>query len=227
MRSRAFTLLELLVVIAILIILIAVSVPTVRALTKGNHQTQAVNLLTSLLAHARATAVVTHRPTGVVVYEYPISNFTASTSYLQLVTQLSTEGRLRYFGRVPGSGPQRLPQGIQVATLDDNGRFKKSNDLPTGKSRIVLFDSSGQMVMVNGIGTHFSLLGEQEALAWNLNATNDNNLSIGVSSPGLVVYDADEYIQSQSSSHPVAPDVWLRNHATILIVNPYTGSILR
>jgi prepilin-type N-terminal cleavage/methylation domain-containing protein len=226
MRSRAFTLLELLVVIAVLAILIAASVPVVRALTKGNHQAQAVNLLTTMLAHARATAVMTHRPTGLLVYEYPNPNFTASTSYAQLVTQRETNGSLRLFAHLPGATPQRLPAGIQVAMLGDAG-FYKGTDVQSTSSRIIVFDSSGQMVLVNGIGLHFSEMGDLVTDAWNLRASDDNNLYLGVSSPGFVVYDGDAYIEALSSPVAVDPNKWLQQHATIVIVNPYTGNVMR
>jgi type II secretory pathway pseudopilin PulG len=227
-RFAAFTLVELLVVISIIIILLAVSIPTIRALTKSNSQKQAVNLLTTLLANARATAISTHKYSGIVVYEYPAptpGNGTESTSYVQLITQSSVSGRLRYFTRVPRTAPQRLPSGIQVATLDDTG-FKKASDNTTTKCRAIIFDSTGQMLLVNGLGLDPSLTADQVAVAWNLNATSTSTVSQGVSSPGFVVYDAILYMAAHNA--PGANDnLWLRQNADVVILNPYTGNVIR
>ena len=54
---RAFTLIELMVVIAIIVILVAISIPAITAMTKGNDVAQAQNMLSSLIANTRATAI--------------------------------------------------------------------------------------------------------------------------------------------------------------------------
>src|SRR5665647_3820610 len=70
-RAAGFTIIELVVVIAIMIILMAVTMPAIKSLTRNNNQKQAVNLLTSLIANAHAMALQTHMPAGLIVYEDP------------------------------------------------------------------------------------------------------------------------------------------------------------
>ena len=227
---RAFTLIELLVVISIIVILLAVSIPTIRSLTKSNREKQAVNLLTTLLANARSTAIATHKYSGIVVYEYPAATSTGSTdatSYVQLITQstINGTGKIRYFTRVPRTTPQRLPQGIQVAMLDDSvsGFKNQASASSGGKCRVILFDSTGQMALLNALATDTSLT-DPVSTAWNINGTA--GVSQGTSSPGLVVYDASLFLASHNTN-PSNDSLWLRQNADVLIVNPYTGNIIR
>ena len=226
MRSRAMTLIELMVVISILVVLAAVAVPTIRSLTQGQPQKQAVNMLTSLLAHARSVALVTHRPTGLVIYEFPASNYTASTTYVQLIAQYSIDGRIRNFGRVAGSGPRQLPAGVQVATLQGSNNFRKSTDQRDSKSRVILFDSGGQMVLWNGLAPDPVLVPNEVVAAWNLEATPTAPWD-AVSSPGILVYDAALYLESRTASPTLDASTWLRQHADVFILNPYTGEVIR
>src|ERR1035437_4752104 len=131
-RTRAFTLIELLVVIAIIIILVFITVPAVKAMTKSNNQKQAVNLITSMLATARAVAIERHAAAGVVLYEESNMYIAASAvsrasgqTYAQLIyaissTSSSVSGTFQVdFKPLPQTIPQALPKGIVVACLDD------------------------------------------------------------------------------------------------------------
>jgi prepilin-type N-terminal cleavage/methylation domain-containing protein len=251
MKRRAFTLIEVLVVISIVVIMLAVAVPTIRALTKGNSQKQAVNLMTTMLANARATAISTHKPTGIVIYEYPavankVSN--EATSFIQPVTQSKYDGanKVRYFTRVQGSGPQRLPSGIQVATLDAgvNAFRTQSANAETAAGgnfgascRVILFDSNGQMLLANGIGTDPSLATDAVAQAWNLHGdqkSSGGNIqqTRGSSSPGFLIYDAvlfnaEHTAAIAAGNEATADPIWLRQNSDVLVVNAYTGNVIR
>jgi prepilin-type N-terminal cleavage/methylation domain-containing protein len=238
-RPAAFTLIEVLVVISIVVILLAVSVPTIRALTKGNSQKQAVNLMTTMLANARATAISTRKASGIVIYEYPaVSNGKSNeaTSYIQPITQSKYDGanKLRYFVRVPGSGAQRLPSGIQVATLDmgvnafrTQAADTTTNNLQKGANcRAILFDNNGQLLLANGIATDSSLSTDLVAAAWNLNA--DSAVTKGSSSPGFLVYDAVLFNASHTANPSAASDAtWLQQNSDVIVVNAYTGNVIR
>jgi prepilin-type N-terminal cleavage/methylation domain-containing protein len=229
---HAFTLIEILVVMSIIIILIAVSIPTIKALTKGNNEKQAVNLITAMLANARATAISTHKTSGVVVYEYPSANsapsgFTDTTSYIQLITQsgIDVNSKFRTFIRVPRTDPQRLPKGIQVATLDTGtNQFRtEASTASGGRCRVILFDSTGQMVLYNSLATDSSLSTDAIAQAWNIDGSG---ITKTASSPGFVIYDANLFNASHQANS-ANDNTWLRQNADILVVNPYTGTIIR
>jgi type II secretory pathway pseudopilin PulG len=236
-RSAAFTLVELLVVISIIIILLAVSIPTIRALTKSNSQKQAVNLLTSLLANARATAISTHKVSGIVVYEYPaVSNGQSNeaTSYVQLITQSAYNGssKVRFFTRVPRTTPQRLPSGIQAATIDVGVNSFRTQAVDTSNSdqyggtcRVILFDSTGQLLMTNSIAADTTLKNDDPTVAaWNMNG--DQSATRGSSSPGFLVYDAVLFNQSHHTP-PVNDATWLQQNSDVIILNAYTGNVIR
>ncbi|HVX86524.1 MAG TPA: prepilin-type N-terminal cleavage/methylation domain-containing protein [Phycisphaerae bacterium] len=233
LRGRAFTLIEVLVVISIIVILLAVSIPTIKALTKGNGEKQAVNLITTLLANARATAISTHKASGVVFYEYPApatGNASGTNSYAQLITQsgIDAANKVRYFVRVPGTGPQQLPPNIEVATLDyGSNLFKRQGQLSSdvgGTCRVILFDSNGQMVQYNALATDPALSGDQVAQAWNIAGASSS--AGGTSSPGFLVYDALAFKTSHDASSS-NDNTWLQQNADVLVVNPYTGTVIR
>jgi prepilin-type N-terminal cleavage/methylation domain-containing protein len=246
-RSAAFTLIEVLVVISIVVILLAVSVPTIRALTKGNSQKQAVNLMTTMLANARATAISTRKTSGIVVYEYPLTNSvtspTQATSFIQPITQTAYNGatKVRFFNRVPGTGPQRLPSGIQVATLDMGAnafRTQAANtDTSTGgvlgaNCRVILFDSNGQLLMANGLAIEATNT-DPVAFAWNLRCDPEQSttqvkqsVTRGSSSPGFLVYDAGLFV-AQHNATASTDATWLQQNSDVIVVNAYTGNVIR
>jgi prepilin-type N-terminal cleavage/methylation domain-containing protein len=242
-RSAAFTLIEVLVVISIVVILLAVSVPTIRALTKGNSQKQAVNLMTTMLANARATAISTRKVSGIVVYEYPattsVTNPSQATSFIQPITQTAYNGstKVRFFNRVPGTGPQRLTSGIQVATLDVgiNAFRTQATDTGTflgGNCRVILFDNNGQLLLANGLAIEATNT-DPVAFAWNLRGDPDQSttqvkqsVTRGASSPGFLVYDAGLFVAQHSTSGSTDA-AWLRQNSDVIVVNAYTGNVIR
>src|SRR5436305_1730209 len=66
---RAFSLIELLTVMAIIAILAALTLPAIKSLAKSNDQSQATNLVRSLIGSARSIAIAQHRMAGVVFFE--------------------------------------------------------------------------------------------------------------------------------------------------------------
>ena len=57
------------VVIAIIVVLVAVSIPAINAMTKGNDVAQSQNMLSALIANARAIAISQGRMAALVLYE--------------------------------------------------------------------------------------------------------------------------------------------------------------
>jgi prepilin-type N-terminal cleavage/methylation domain-containing protein len=146
----AFTLIELMVVVGIILILVAIAVPAVRALTKSNSQKQAVNLLTSMVARARALAIQSHEMAGVYIFESDssttangvIASKSGGQSYAQIVVgaqdtgiasgQSFLQGAVSLVTDVGGDvngvpvppgttgNAQPLPKDVIVAALDDD-----------------------------------------------------------------------------------------------------------
>jgi len=242
---KAFTLIELLVVIAIIVVLVAVSIPALKILGKSNGQKQAVNLLTSLIANAHSNALQTHSLSGIVIYDDPTSK---NQSAVQLIVASNTSyttagGLVTYFTRIPHTIAQMLPSAIKVATLDDSSNttavaFKDQNTyLATAGSqpscRVILFDENGQMVLRNRLAIDSSLSTDLSAQAWDMKG--DVQPAYGVSSPGLLVYDGNDLqaglqsgvITAPSVDSNVSLNVWIRSHSDIVIINAYTGNVIR
>jgi prepilin-type N-terminal cleavage/methylation domain-containing protein len=226
----AFTLIELMVVVAIIVILTAITLPAVKALTQGNSQKQAVNLVSALLANARAVAITSHKPAGIVIYEDP---GTKSQSSVQVVicssiVQASNTATTFSFVRAPSQGPQTLPYGVRAGTLSNSSTSVfNTGDASTQHPRVVLFDENGQLLLQNNLLTDASLASDASASAWNLQTSKTPN-----SSPAVIIYDENALqaaVQSGQLANTTSTTLvpWFEQNADILVVNPYTGNIIR
>jgi hypothetical protein len=103
-----------------------------------------------------------------------------------------------------------------------------------GQSRVVLFNSKGQMIWRNGIarpdlgsgaaGTYPRAYGD-----WKL-TTKRGDPADGVSSPALVVFskaDYGEYVKGIGTPTEQQKSTWIQQNADVLVVNSYTGNIVR
>lgn len=233
--ALAFTLVELLTVIGIIVILASIMVPVVNTLTKGNSQKQAVNVISTYLSAARAIAMSEGRHVGVVFYED--SSDTNQTA-MQLVgeTSYSASTYVMSFDALKDKFPQFLPRGVKVGTLDDSATstFRSDMDVsgtPNTSSRIILFDGNGQLTLTNGLAyaTSSTTTTLAQRQSWQLNATS-GNLANGVSSPGVVIYDANElkaYDDSQETHDSATRAAWIKAHADVLVINANTGMVIR
>lgn len=227
MIRKAFTIIELIVVMGIMLILLAIVLPAIKSLTRNNNQKQATNMLVALIDNAHALAVQSHTPAGIVIYEDPSQT---GQSSVQLIVQ-SSQSELRYFVRAPRTGSQSFPVGIKLAMLDDSviGMRTESSTSDT-KCRVILFNGEGQMILVDSLA-HDPTVMDAAAIAWNLNATTGAaNHSKGVSGPGLVVYNGND--MQAATNNGVITDAttranWLKANSDVLIVNAYTGGIIR
>jgi len=242
--SFAFSLLELLTVIAIIGALSTLASPALRALTRDNSRIQAANQVRAALSQARAIALAQHRQAGVVFfdespkYAFPVHG---TQTALQLFvedynqSQYSPDPRNTVF--IPFS-PARdyLPAGILAATLnDDVARGVTTGDEAStslGRTRAVLFDAQGRMITRHGLarpdlsgtsGNYPYALGD-----W-LFTTKKGDPSIGISSPGIFLYDAQDYLtQNIPASHAgdAQRNAWIKNNASAILVNANTGALL-
>lgn len=128
-RVRAFTLLELLVVGGIIILLIALTLPAVGRLVESSNYASAINAVVATLGQARAQAIRTGRPAGVVflfdaeldqysllVVEYEERALSASLSDLA-PTCGNVNTAAVAFRAVPGQVPVELPPRTGVFGL--------------------------------------------------------------------------------------------------------------
>jgi prepilin-type N-terminal cleavage/methylation domain-containing protein len=234
----AFTLIELMVVVAIIVILTAITLPAVKALTQGNSQKQAVNLVSALLANARAVAITSHKAAGVVFYEDQSAK-SQTAAQVVVASYLGIDGSSHTiidFVRAPGQGYQLLPYGVKVGTLSSSTTVFNTGD-NTGDSsipcRIVLFDENGQLLLTNRLFADSKLLASDSTVAaWNFVAYTLTTAGSN-SSPAVVIYDGNALQAAAQSGKitnpPTAASVWpwMEQNADILVVNSYTGNIIR
>jgi prepilin-type N-terminal cleavage/methylation domain-containing protein len=137
-----------------------------------------------------------------------------------------------------------LPAGMRVAALnDDPARQAMTGDDKTatlsrpegtrGVTRAVLFDGQGQVIARHGLarpdqgtgaaGTYPRAYGD-----WNF-ATKTGDSHMGVSSPGVFLYDAVGYAAegfAGGRAGDEARNAWLKGHANVVVVNANTGALL-
>ena len=254
---RGFSLVELLVVLFIIIIVMAIGAPAMKSMLRGNAQSQAVNLIRAQLSAARAIAISQHRQAGVVFFEEnsvasssgkkdfaPAAN-TGQTAMQLIVEDTNLTGSTAngtifvYYSRER----QYLPTGIRVAALnDDPGKQVMTGDNTAGTSRVVVFDANGQMILRNGI--HHPNPGSRPAPGsdpypyaygdWLPNCVNVGDPdNCGVSSPAVLVFsmnDFKDYVNNNTHTGAqldIDKANWVQQHSDVLIVNAYTGNLIR
>lgn len=124
---RAFTLVELLVVIIIIVIGASLLVPSAARILESNNYASAVNLVSTTLANARANAIRTGLPTG-VVFLFDTQTQVCSMQVVELrskqggaltqfVAQDPRHAYAQAFRPAIGSAPVELPAGVAVLGL--------------------------------------------------------------------------------------------------------------
>jgi len=215
--GRAFSLIELIVVIGIMVIVLALAVPAFNKLLQGNNIKQSTNMLSAYVASARAAAQQQRRTVAVVLYEEGAGGYNGQTA---VALAYDSTGAL-VFTPLPGRTPEYLPQGIKVATL--SSATTMSEETTTGVCRAILFNASGQVTLQNGLT---AVPAASAATApWNFAGT-----AACASSPGVLIYDSTDYlnwIKSQSTPSAAAKATWLQAHGDLLIINSYTGGLIR
>ncbi len=257
-RHTAFSLIELLVVVAIMGILLVVAIPAIKALTQNNNQKQARNMASVYIAAARSAALQQRRLVGCVFYEDPTNKNQVA---VRLVRETGVNADLTYFGAIPGSQAEFMPRAIRIGVLDDNTTWNvRTEQQATAeqRTRLILFDANGQLVLRNGLGVNTYDAGTTyntgEAVAsggstyvcvrpvtvgqspvannssywrredWYIRATS-SALNDGVSTPGIVIWDDNDFRAANLGSDAARGD-WVLKNADILIVNAYTGNLL-
>ncbi len=139
----------------------------------------------------------------------------------------------------PNNNVEYLPMGIKVSTLVSTASGpaldKESTSINGASStaataRVILFDGNGQMIMRTKLDSSSVFASNS---AWKLDASVN-----ATSSPALLVYSGPEFndylnsgrTHNNDGSTPLdATDLenWLRGHADLLVINTFTGNVLR
>lgn len=259
-EDRGFTLLELLIAIAIVVVVLAVAMPSVRALLRGSNVKQATNMINAYVASARATAMAAKRRTAVIFYEES-GNYTTSWDKNQTVVQIaiedanqdqyaarlapsgSTEPAGNFVVLIPYSQREYLPNGVRVAGLCGNGKMSTADALDAAtRARAIVFNADGQMEIRKGLACNFMPNGSPTPARdsplltvgdWGLIAVPATVSSpppaastTVVSTIGVIAYDSYLY---GAQSFPTDTDRanWLQKNADVVVVNAYTGNVIR
>jgi prepilin-type N-terminal cleavage/methylation domain-containing protein len=243
--KRAFTLIELLVVIAVMIILMAAMLPAIKSMTRNNNQKQAVNQITIMLAQARSVAISQRRQTGVVFFEETAANaspYTPSQTAAQIFIEDPDQTTTKYpTPRDPDNtffiqyaAKTYLPVGVMVATLNDaTAKQITTGGSASGSCRAIMFDSNGQLVLRNGLA-RANLAGAPGVAPrvygdWNFNSKG-TSASSAASSPGLVIFGKKDYEAqgfTSTAASQTAAATWVQQHSDVIVVNAYTGQVIR
>lgn len=213
-----FSLMEMLVVIGIIVVIISVSMPAFKSIAKGNAQQQGVNIVTSAMATARAQALKLRVPVAAIFYED-----TSSKNQTAVMLAQQTSSTPPTFDQIlPEWGnPTFLPRGIKVATLNDDVSGVQVEGDAARYCRVVLFDSNGQLIVRNNLHAANATL----AALWGISGATAAD---DTSSPGLIIYDNAAFQGAGGATMTVpTPEQWLRTNGKLLIVNAFTGNVIR
>lgn len=146
---RAFTLVETLVVVSIIVLILAMTGPTLLRTMQANKLTSAGDSLLGFITEAQQLSATLNTPVEVRFYKYELApaQFEAFHSYqmFKVTTPTAGTGSSVAFKELfaPLASPVRLPEGIIIPTdnelcplLDGEGFPDQSDDNPTGNSGV-------------------------------------------------------------------------------------------
>jgi Tfp pilus assembly protein FimT len=243
-RRHAFTLIELMVVIGIMIIILAVSIPGLKAMTKGNDVGQATSMVSSLIANSRSIAISQGRIAGVAFYEGnggKAGQTQAAFVVEDLATTAADTNGTVHLMPLSGGTIQQLPRGAKIVGLDTadtsaaNVGTLNIGTAANVPARVVLFDEGGQLLVranllldLSGSTTIQSTKETLSSWASDWNWASGWSNTANPSTPAIVIYSDGEF---QSAGMPgqdaSTQNLWLLQHAKVLVVNAYTGTVIQ
>ncbi|HEY4330477.1 MAG TPA: prepilin-type N-terminal cleavage/methylation domain-containing protein [Phycisphaerae bacterium] len=235
-RSPAFTLIELLVVIAVIVVLVGITIPAIKSLTKSNDQSQSVNIVRSLISSARSIAISQHRRAGIVFFE-ETSTFSLPVNSDRTAMQVFVEDYDQTW--VPRSAfpvvgftyysvmRQYLPAGVKLAALTDvagaNVETGDSTVPSNGAARAILFDANGSLLLNVYLYTRPTGSGTPGVYPKAFGDWKFFGPPTARPSPGFFLYNKNDY-DNQAAANRTD---WLKKNATVVIVNGNTGGMLK
>lgn len=117
--ARGFTLVEMLVVMGIIILAITMAIPTIRYLTGAKSEQSAENAVAAMLAAARADAIGSQQPEGVLFLIDEANDRVVMREVMQTIQPGDPAG-VTYLDLVPDRDSVPLPTGIRALTIKDN-----------------------------------------------------------------------------------------------------------
>jgi prepilin-type N-terminal cleavage/methylation domain-containing protein len=251
-RRHAFTLIELMVVIGIMVIILAVSIPGLKAMTKGNDTAQATSMVSSLIANARSIAISQGRIAGVAFYEAnsgKAGQTQAAYVVQDIVTSVNTNQNL-FLMPLAGGTIQQLPRGAKIVGLQTADPINPASGnvgtlnvgstitaVTTVPARVVLFDEGGQLLvrakMVLDAPTSTTVQSTKDTLTswatdWAGFWASTSQAPSNTSTPALVIYSDGEFTSANpSGTSQSVQNQWLLQHAKVLVINAYTGTVIQ
>ncbi len=224
-RRSAFTLIEILIVISLIILLAAVSIPTITTLFGSGSAAQAYNMLAAQITTARAMAIRNSTYAGVHV-QMDVTD--PNVCWASIVTYDSASGTFSipediFPHQMPGNmafgeiaSPFVAGSAYQATAMDDNS-------LDDFTSFTIVFDPSGKLVRrVNDNPVNFDLLHPAFATGdtqiWDPVNVNGEN---GVAAVTIFEYSA---LKARTDTQKRAD--FLDESGQFLAVNVYSGQLL-
>jgi hypothetical protein len=181
-------------------------------------------MVNAYLAAGRATALAMHTPVAVVIFTDHNPALRRPMPAVELVVQVAYPANLdeAHFSALADRPAEYLPVGIDVATLGDlQGELQGPASVYA--CRAVLFSADGQLLVRNGLvgaNPDWNMAG-REPTAQNGRTSMDN----GTSSPGVIVFDG-QALADKGLTGAAAED-WILKNGNVMLLNAYTGNVIR
>ncbi len=208
MKYKAFTLPELLIVIGIMLLLVAIAVPSLDALTGRRSLEAAENLISAVLARARQEGMLMQAGQGVIFYQDPLTDRIA----MAMVYQPDPNGSPLRIDLLPDREPVLVQGGVELRFLNNAGQYV----LPG----VVWFDGMGYVRAQSYIIAANSMLGERIGLQQNVPSGADVPPESQV---GFAMFERQALANVPSEDQ----HQWLEENALAILISRSSGALVR